>query len=353
VTDAPESFGVVCPVPGDDGDRITLAHGGGGRLMHRLIADVIGPGLGVDPKHLAVDSAVIDMPAGGRLAMTTDSYVVRPLFFPGADIGALAVNGTVNDLAMAGARPLAISVGFIAEEGLALSRLRSVLASMKRAAAAAGVALVTGDTKVVERGKGDELFINTSGMGLVPEGRDPAPRRIRPGDVVLVSGDLGRHGVAIACARENLALESPVESDCAPLNALVESLFEAGVDIRCLRDLTRGGLVSALVELAHTAGLQARLDEAAIPVSEEVRGVCELLGLDPLYLANEGRLVAIVSPDSSDRALAVMRERDPEAAACGTVESAGTDAASLVCRTPFGSTRVLDLLSGDQLPRIC
>lgn len=353
MSDVPEGFGVVCPAPDTGGERITLAHGGGGRLMHRLIVDVIGPGLGVASHHLALDSAVLDMPPGGRLAMTTDSYVVKPLFFPGADIGALAINGTVNDLAVAGARPVAISVAFIIEEGMVLERLRAVLASMKRAADAADVALVTGDTKVVERGKGDELFINTSGVGLVPDGRAPSPRQAQPGDAVLVSGDLGRHGVAIACARGNLALQSPVESDCAPLNGLVESLFEAGVVIRCLRDLTRGGLVSALVELAAVAGRQIRLDEARIPVADSVNSVCELLGLDPFYLANEGRLVAIVAPESAARALAVMQKRGPEAAVCGTVAAAGEGDAPLVCRTRFGSSRVLDLLSGDPLPRIC
>lgn len=348
-----KSFSVVCPAPGDAGERITLAHGGGGRLMRRLIDEVIGPELGVAEKNLALDSAVLDIPPGHRLAMTTDSYVVRPIFFPGSDIGALAINGTVNDLAVAGAKPLAISVGLIAEEGLEVARLRAVLASMKQAAETAGVQLVTGDTKVVERGKGDELFINTSGVGLVPEGRDLSPANIRPGDAVLVSGDLGRHGVAIACAREGLALESTVESDCAPLGGLVEELFDAGVEIRCLRDLTRGGLVSALVELATSAGVQVQLEETIIPVSDPVQNVCELLGLDPLYLANEGRLVAIVGEDSAGRALEVLQQFESSAAHCGQVAEAAASGAPLVCRTSFGSTRVLDLLSGDQLPRIC
>lgn len=353
MSDEPVSFGVVCPAPGEADGRITLAHGGGGRLMRRLIDEVIGPELGVAKDYLSLDSAVMDFPAGNRLAMTTDSYVVSPLFFPGSDIGALAVNGTINDLAVCGARPLALSVGLIAEEGLAVERMRAVLASMRRAADAAGVALVTGDTKVVERGKGDELFINTSGVGLVPSDRALSPDRIEPGDAVLVSGDLGRHGVAIACARENLALESSVESDCAPLNGLVEALFHAGVAVRCLRDLTRGGLVSALVELGGSAGVQIRLEESDVPVSDSVAGVCELLGLDPYYLANEGRLVAVVSRGSADQALEVLRAHEASAALCGIVEQGGEGAAPLTCRTRFGSSRVLDLLSGDQLPRIC
>ena len=349
-----KSFGVVCPTPANEGERITLAHGGGGRLMRRLIEEVIGPVLGVSETHLTMDSAVLDIPPGGRLAMTTDSYVVRPLFFPGGDIGSLAVNGTVNDLAMAGARPLALSVGLIAEEGLSVERLRAVLESMKRAADAAGVQLVTGDTKVVERGKGDELFVNTAGVGLVPKGRDLSPTNITPGDAVLVSGDLGRHGVAIACAREGLALDSVVESDCAPLSAAVEALLDAGVRVRCLRDLTRGGLVSALVELAQSARLQVTLEEAQVPVSDPVASVCELLGLDPYYLANEGRLVAIVASEDAARALEVLRGFESSASICGVVGERGQGSgAPLVCRTSFGSTRVLDLLTGDQLPRIC
>jgi hydrogenase expression/formation protein HypE len=321
--------------------------------MRRLIEEVIGPELGLSAGDVALDSALLDVPKGHRLALTTDSYVVRPLFFPGSDIGALAVNGTVNDLAVSGARPSALSVGLIAEEGLEVARLRAVLASMRRAAEAAGVRLVTGDTKVVERGKGDELFVNTSGIGWVPDGRELSPARIRPGDVVLVSGDLGRHGVAIACAREGLALESRVESDCAPLAAPVEALFEAGVEVRCLRDLTRGGLVAALVELASSAGVRVELEEAGIPVSEPVQSVCELLGLDPLHLANEGRLVAIVAEASAQHALDVLRTFEPGASLCGQVGEPGAAGVPLVCRTRFGSVRALDLPSGDPLPRIC
>ena len=350
---SPKRFGVVCPAPGDGGERLTLAHGGGGRLMRRLIDDVIGPGLGVSEAHLSLDSALLDVPPAHSLAMTTDSYVVRPLFFPGSDIGALAINGTVNDLAMVGARARAIGVGLILEEGFALADLRRVLESMKRAADAAGVDIVTGDTKLVERGKGDGLFINTSGVGFVPAGRSLSPRRVEAGDVILVSGDLGRHGAAIACSREGLALESEITSDCAPLSALVEALFDAGVALHCLRDLTRGGLVSALVEIASAARLQARLDEDAVPVSPPVRSVCELLGFDPFYLANEGRLVAIVPERSAEVALNIMRQFEPSAARCGGIGVRNESGAPLVCRTAFGTTRVLDLLSGDPLPRIC
>jgi len=353
VSDTGPRFQVVCPAAGEGERIVTLAHGGGGRLMRRLIEGVIGPALGLASGQLALDSAMFDAPAGQRLAMTTDSYVVKPLLFPGGNIGSLAVNGTVNDLAAAGARPLAMSVGLIAEEGLEIETLRRILESMRRAADAAGINLVTGDTKVVERGKGDGLFVNTAGIGAVPAGRDVSPARIRPGDAVLVSGDLGRHGVAIACARENLGLDSVVDSDCAPLNGMVEALFEAGIDVHALRDLTRGGMVSALVELAGSAAVQIRLEEAQIPVSGGVRSVCELLGLDPFYLANEGRMALVVAPGSAERALELLRDYQSSASHCGSVGEARAGDPPLVCRTAFGSARVLDLLSGEQLPRIC
>jgi hydrogenase expression/formation protein HypE len=285
--------------------------------------------------------------------MTTDTFVVSPLFFPGGDIGRLAVFGTVNDLAMAGARPVALSAGFILEEGLPLATLERVVASMRRAADEAGVRVVTGDTKVVDRGKGDGVFINTAGIGVVAPGVDIAPRRVAPGDIVVVSGDLGRHGVAVMSVREGLAFEAELESDCAPLAGLVEALLEADVDVHCLRDLTRGGLAAALCEIAEGAGVGIALEEASIPVSEPVAGACELLGLDPLYVANEGRLVAFVPAEVAAQTLEIMRTHQaaPRPASIGiiTKEHAGL----VQLRNPLGAERIVDLLSGEQMPRIC
>ncbi|MBN2218302.1 MAG: hydrogenase expression/formation protein HypE, partial [Pirellulales bacterium] len=298
-----DEFSLHCPVPREDHGTVQMAHGGGGRVMRRLIEGFFLPAFGSDPaKDPPHDAALVEVP-GGRLAMTTDTFVVDPLFFPGGDIGCLAVHGTVNDLAMAGARPLALSAGFVLEEGLPLDVLRRIVESMRRAADEAGVRIVTGDTKVVDRGKGDGVFINTAGIGLVPPGVDIAPRRVRPGDAVLVSGDLGRHGIAVLSVREGIAFESDLESDCASLAGLVEALLEADPDVHCLRDLTRGGLAAALCEIAEAAGVGIELTEASIPVIEPVAGACELLGLDPLYVANEGRLVAFVPAEAAERTL--------------------------------------------------
>jgi hydrogenase expression/formation protein HypE len=292
--------------------------------------------------------------AGGqRLAFTTDSYVVQPLFFPGGDIGSLAVNGTVNDLAMCGARPRWLSAGFIIEEGLPIETLRRVAASMRSAAKAAGVHIVTGDTKVVDKGKGDGLFINTAGIGVIDHAQVVSPRSVRPGDAILISGDVGRHGMAIMSVREGLSFESAIESDCAPLAALAQTLFDGGVQVRCLRDLTRGGLAAALNEIAVAAAGQIHVEERAIPVTDLVRGACEILGLDPLYVANEGRLVAFVADADADRALALMRAR-PEGAGAARIGEVRAGTAGLVTlQSMIGVTRVLDLLSGEQLPRIC
>ncbi|HLJ19180.1 MAG TPA: hydrogenase expression/formation protein HypE, partial [Stellaceae bacterium] len=298
-------FALACPVPKGDADIVQMAHGGGGRAMARLIDTIIRPGFADPELERNHDGAVLDI--DGPLAFTTDSYVVRPLVFPGGDIGTLAVNGTVNDLAMCGAKPLYLSVGFILEEGLPLDRLRQVVASMRSAATAAGVRLVTGDTKVVDRGKADGLFVNTAGIGRIVAKAPVAPASVRPGDAVILSGDIGRHGIAVMAAREALGFETVVESDCAPVAAPVLDLIEAGVPIHCLRDLTRGGLASALVEIAETAGLSIAIDEAAVPVREDVSAACELLGLDPLHVANEGRFVAFVPPDQAERALRVIR----------------------------------------------
>ena len=343
----------TCPRPIADYPNVLLAHGGGGKLMGDLIQKMFVPAF--DNPHLAGmhDGAVLELVGGDRLAFSTDSYVVQPLFFAGGDIGTLAVNGTVNDLAMCGARPLCLSAGFIIEEGFGMEDLWKVVESMQRAAAEAGVQIVTGDTKVVDRGKGDGLFINTAGIGLVPAGVTVSPARVVAGDAVILSGDIGRHGMAVMAQREGLAFESTLESDCAPLVGVVSDLVEAGVEIHCLRDLTRGGLSSALVEIARQSGSQIEIEEGAIPVMEQVRGACEILGLDPLYVANEGRFVAFVAPTEVDRTLAIMRAHSLAAAACriGTVTEG--ESARVVLESSIGMRRIVDLFSGEQLPRIC
>ncbi len=333
-------------------ERIQLAHGGGGTLMQQLIEREL-KALYSDPAEVLHDAACFAVPAGGRLAFTTDGYVVQPLEFPGGDIGSLAMTGTANDLAMAGARPLRLSVGLILEEGLELSLLRRVVASMRRAAELCGVEVVTGDTKVVERGKADGVFITTSGIGVVEAAIDPHPTAIRPGDQLLVSGDLGRHGVAILAARHGLALQPPVLSDCAPLWPLVRQLLDAGVQPHCLRDLTRGGLASALQELAAAAGAVMRLEEERLPVSEPVQRTCQLLGFDPLHLANEGRLLAVVAPEQRDAALAVLEPLGGGWIGEVLEDPAALPTARVRLRTPLGTERVLLPLSGELLPRIC
>jgi hydrogenase expression/formation protein HypE len=354
--DPSKDFQLNCPIPLGDYDSVQLAHGGGGRLMLGLIEGMFLPEFSAaDPSAQPTaphDSAVLEID-GGRLAFTTDSFVVSPLFFPGGDIGKLAVYGTVNDLAMAGAKPLWLSAGFILEEGLPMETLRRVVASMRDAAREVGVRIVTGDTKVVDRGKGDGIFINTTGIGLVPEGVEISPRRVVPGDAILVSGDLGRHGIAIMSVREGLAFEGALESDCASLAGLVEALLAAGSDIHCLRDLTRGGLAAALNEIALHAQVGVELEEATIPVAEPVVGACELLGLDPLYVANEGRLVAFVPAEAADQILQIMRDHPAahEPAIIGTVTENHPGIVEL--RSLLGGGRIVDLLSGEQMPRIC
>ena len=327
-------------------ERIRLAHGGGGTVMQRLIDAELRP-LYADPALVLHDAARLDLPQG-RLAFSSDGYVVHPLEFPGGDIGSLAVTGTANDLAMAGARPLHLSVSLILEEGLELELLRRVVASMGATARQQGLTIVTGDTKVVERGKGDGMFVTTSGLGLVEAPEPIDPMRIEPGDAVLVSGDLGRHGLTILAARHGLELQPPLMSDCAPLWPLVETLLAQGVRLHCLRDLTRGGLASALHELASVRGVEMRLEEAAIPVAPAVATACALLGFDPLHLANEGRLVAVVPAADRERAEAVLAPGG--GAWIGTV---GVGAARVLLRTPFGSERLLVPPSGELLPRIC
>ena len=344
-------FATFCPAPTGEGELVQLAHGGGGRAMARLLDTIIRPAFADTELDRCHDGAAVIL--DGPAAFTTDSYVVHPLAFPGGDIGTLAVNGTVNDLAMCGARPHYLSVSFILEEGLPLDILRQIVRSMRNSATEAGVRLVTGDTKVVERGKCDGMYINTAGIGRMIAPRPVEPAAIREGDAVILSGDIGRHGMAVMSARESLGFESRIESDCAALAAPVVALFEAEIPVHCLRDLTRGGLASAAVEIAETAGESIALNEAAIPVREDVKAACELLGLDPLHVANEGRFIAVIPPQAVDRALALLRKQQVSAGATVVGEVRGGRPGRVSCRGVLGIERALDMLSGEQLPRIC
>ena len=345
-------FASNCPIPLNDYPKVLLAHGGGGRLMAQLIESFFLPAFDNPLLAQRHDGALIDTNEQ-HLAFTTDSYVVQPLFFPGGDIGTLAINGTVNDLAMCGARPVYLSAAFIIEEGLPMETLWRVVRSMQQAASDAGVQVVTGDTKVVDKGKGDELFISTAGIGYIDSRFKLRPSEVQRGDAILLSGDVGRHGMAIMSVREGLRFESSIQSDCAPLANLVLSLLGEGIRVHCLRDLTRGGLASALNEIAQTAKIQIDIDETEVPVTEEVRGACEILGLDPLYVANEGRFVAFVDPSDLDRALRLMRTHPAgrEATVIGNVTDGSPGLVTL--KSSIGARRILDLLSGEQLPRIC
>jgi len=341
-----------CPLPIQQYSHVLMAHGGGGKLMHQLLESVFGKAFSnpiLDARH---DSAQFSVPFG-KLAMTTDSYVVCPLFFPGGDIGSMAVHGTVNDLAMSGARPLYLGTAFIIEEGLPMETLWRVVCSMKQAADRCGVQIVTGDTKVVDKGKGDGLFINTTGVGVIEHSLNITPRNVQPGDAVLVSGDLGRHGMAIMAVREGLQFESQIESDSAPVHEPVLALLQAGIEIHCLRDLTRGGLASALNEIAETAGMKIAIEEKQIPVREDVHAACEMLGLDPLHVANEGRFVAFVAEKDVDRALQSMRAHEISGGSArvgGVIEKA---VPLVTLKSSIGASRILDMPSGEQLPRIC
>jgi len=332
-------------------DRILLAHGSGGRLSHDLVEKSFLPLLRNELLSKLDDSAVFEL--SGRLAFTTDSYVVSPIFFPGGDIGRLAVCGTVNDLAMSGATPLYLSVSLIIEEGLPSADLRRVMASVKSAAEEAGVKVITGDTKVVNRGGADRLFINTAGIGIVPDGVDSSGSGARPGDKVLLSGTIGDHGIAVMSQREGLEFRTPVESDCAPLHRLVCGMLEVCRDIHCLRDPTRGGLASTLNELAGQSGVGIAIEEESIPVRDAVRAACELLGFDPLHVANEGKLVAVVPAGDAERVLGSMRQ-DPYGAAAAIIGSVVAEhPGRVVMRTSLGASRVADMLVGELLPRIC
>jgi hydrogenase expression/formation protein HypE len=351
-------FNGTCPLPVSSYDRIVLGHGGGGLLSAQLVERLFLPAYGNDVLAALEDQATVSLPGrrgtnATRIAITTDSFVVRPLFFPGGDIGKLAVHGTVNDLAVGGARPLYLTAAFILEEGLAIPELERIAASMRQACDLAKVALVAGDTKVVDRGKGDGVFITTTGVGLVPEGRSLSIRSALPGDRIIVSGTIGDHGIAIMSVREGIEFETVLESDTAPLNGLVETMLVACPGIRAMRDPTRGGLSSTLNELAAASRVGVRLDESKIPVRADVRGACEILGLDPLYVANEGKLVAVVAPGEADRLVAVMRAHPlgREAQEIGEVVSAHPGMVTL--RSLIGGERVVAMLSGEQLPRIC
>lgn len=336
-------------------EQITLSHGAGGRSSHVLIETLFLRELGNPMLNPLGDSATFsaDGASGPLLAFSTDSYVVKPRFFPGGDIGELAVNGTVNDLAVSGARPRYLSVAFIIEEGLPTTELQRVVASIRDAAAAAEVVVVTGDTKVVERGKGDGLYINTSGVGIIERDRQLGPSQIREGDRVIVSGTIGDHGMAIMIARGELELEVDLESDTAPLNGLVGELLGAVGGVRCMRDPTRGGVATVLNELALTAEVGIVVDEASLPVRAEVNGACEILGLDPLYVANEGKLIAVVAQEDADAALAVLRAHPLGGDAAIVGEVRASPPGMVVLDTAFGGTRVVDMLAGDPLPRIC
>jgi hydrogenase expression/formation protein HypE len=341
-----------CPLPLQY-EQIVMAHGGGGRLMQQLLESIIQPVFNnpiLNQKH---DSAVVNF-NGSKLAFTTDSYVVKPLFFPGGDIGKLAVCGTLNDLAMSGAKPLYLTCSLILEEGFALADLKRIVASMQQTAAQAGVLIVTGDTKVVDHGKGDGVFINTAGIGIIADNVDINPGNIRVGDSIILNSDLARHGIAVMLEREGLNFEHSIESDCADLSGLVHELIQGGVEIHCMRDLTRGGLASGLIELATTAEQHFEIVEASIPVNQDVNSACEILGFDPIYIANEGAFVLFVPEQHTEHCLSILRQHRLGQQACRIGHVKSIHAQGMVTlQTAMGVSRMLDLLSGEQLPRIC
>jgi len=345
-------FALSCPISISQYPHVLLAHGGGGKLMHQLIGKMFLTAFGNPLLNTRHDSAVADW-TGKKLAFTTDSYVVRPLCFPGGDIGSLAVHGTVNDLAMSGARPVYLSAAFIIEEGLPMDSLWKIVCSMRDTAQRCGVQIVTGDTKVVDKGKGDGLFINTAGIGVIEHSLAIAPQSVRPGDAVLVSGDIGRHGMAIMAVREGLEFESAIESDSAPVHEIVLELLKAGIEIHCLRDLTRGGLASALNEIAEAATVRIEIAEKSVPVREDVHAACEMLGLGPLHVACEGRFIAFVTPGDAERALQIMGRHATGAGSAVVGEVAESSEPLVTLKSAIGANRILDMPSGEQLPRIC
>ena len=351
-TDLPSFEGWTCPLPLRDSPTVVMGHGGGGAMSAELVEHVFLPAFS-DPLLAGLgDSAVLDV-AGGRVAFSTDSFVVRPLFFPGGSIGDLAVNGTVNDLAMSGATPMFLSVAFILEEGTDITKVGAVAERLGQAAQRAGVRVVTGDTKVVESGHGDGIYVNTAGIGLVPDGVDIRPDRACVGDKVIVSGDIGVHGVAVMSVREGLEFGTEIRSDCAPLNGLVDAMLAVTKDLHVLRDPTRGGVATSLNEIAQAADVGIALDERLLPIPEVVANACSFLGLDPLQVANEGKLLAFVAPDEADGVLAAMRAHPLGAGATVIGECVVDHPGMVSTRTGFGASRVVDLPIGEQLPRIC
>lgn len=346
------SFNLNCPIPITNYDKVLLAHGGGGTLSHQLITKMFYSQFENEFLNQQHDSAVINLDKK-RIAFTTDSYVVHPIFFPGGNIGDLAVNGTVNDLAVTGAKPMFISCSFIIEEGLDMNELWQIVQSMKIAADKAGVKIVTGDTKVVDRGKGDKIFINTSGIGVIDEEVNINPRNCKPGDVIILNGRIAEHGVAIMSAREGLEFETTIESDTAALNSLVEDILSVSKNVHVMRDPTRGGIASSLNEIASLSNLGIEIEQNKIPISEQVQGACEILGLDPLYIANEGKILVIVSAEDGDLILNKMKGNPlgKNSVIIGRVRE--DNPGIVVMKTSIGSSRIVDMISGEQLPRIC
>ena len=342
----------TCPTPITEYDKILLGHGSGGRLSADLIEKIFVPAFNNKILDQLGDQAVVDI-NGTKVAFTTDSYVVNPIFFPGGNIGDLAINGTVNDLAVGGAKPLYISAGMIIEEGFSINELCAVVESMKQAAQKAGVILVTGDTKVVEKGKGDKIFINTSGIGIVPNNVEISPKKVKPGDKIILSGPIGLHGITILSKREGLEFEVELQSDTAPLNFLVQDMLSASKNVRWMRDTTRGGLSSTLNELAKSTNLCIEINEDSIPIPESVKAACEMLGLDPLYVANEGNLAAVVPADETENILTAMKNNSTGKDAVIIGEVVDDHHKMVLMKTMIGGKRVVDMLSGEQLPRIC
>lgn len=345
-------FQLSCPIPKSEYDKILLAHGGGGTLSHQLISKIFLNQFGNEYLDQLHDGAIFEI-NGTKFAFTTDSYVVKPIFFSGGNIGELAVNGTVNDLVCCGAKPLFISLGFIIEEGFDIEDLWKIVLSIRQAADKANVMIVTGDTKVVEKGKGDKIFINTSGIGIVYDGLNISPKNVKVGDVIILNGKIADHGIAIMSEREGLEFETKIESDTAPLNGLVEEILKVSKNISVMRDPTRGGLASALNEIASAAKVKIEILEEKIPISEEVIGACEILGLDPLYIANEGKILIFADENDADKILNVMRAHPlgKESNIIGRVVDKGEGLVTM--KTLIGSSRVVDMISGEQLPRIC
>jgi len=352
MTKTPNFEGAVCPLPLSHTEQVVMGHGSGGKMSHDLVQKVFLPAFGNPALNAGDDGAVLPAESG-RLVLSIDSHVVAPLFFPGGDIGRLAVCGTVNDVAVMGAKPLYLTAGFILEEGLPLETLQRVVDSMRVAADQAGVKIVSGDTKVVQRGKADGLYISTCGAGFLPEGRNLSGAFARPGDVVLLSGCMGDHGVAVLAARGELGLETEIESDCAPLNGLIADLLAVCPETHVLRDPTRGGVATTLNEIAAQAGVCITLQETSLPVRPQVRAVCEMLGFDPLYVANEGKLLIILPRQQAGRALETLRRHPYGAQACQIGDVTEAPARRVLLKTTLGSTRVVDVLMGEMLPRIC